>query len=193
MSVEAQILDIVKQHLGVESDAQLGITLGIGRDSLSGIRTGRLPMGESIRFVLLQAWWNARQGRGVHDESHEFAAQTLAAQVQVRLKAGTHEDEAVVQDASEFSSADAVLLEMYKRYKQSRTDQEVAQWLGIKRHSLSMVRSGRNRLGPVPLLRIYTEIHQAQHLGLEEAVGSSAGLLRLLQTQDSRPATESAG
>jgi len=184
MSVEAQILDIVKQHFGVESDAQLGITLGIGRDSLSGIRTGRLPMGESIRFVLLQAWWNARQGRGVHDESHEFAAQTLAVQLQMRLKAGTHEDEGAVQDASEFSSADAVLLEMYKRYKQSRTDQEVAQWLGIKRHSLSMVRSGRNRLGPVPLLRIYTDIHQVQHLGLEEAVGSSAGLLRLLQTQE---------
>lgn len=79
-------------------------------------------------------------------------------------------------------SEDAELLDLYKAYKQFENDSEVANALGIKRNSISMVRHGRNRFGPLPRLRIYRDIYGRDTSKLEAALESSEALLNLIKT-----------
>lgn len=79
-------------------------------------------------------------------------------------------------------SEDAELLDLYKEYRQFATDAEVAETLGIKRNSISMVRHGRSRLGPLPRLRIYRDVHGRDTSDLEAALESSEALLNLMKS-----------
>jgi hypothetical protein len=55
----------------------------------------------------------------------------------------------------------------------------LASLLGIKRQSISMVRSGRNDLGPIPLLKIFEDVTGQHELGLQAAVQSSEAMMNL--------------
>ena len=197
MHQDAAVFDFLKISLGYESDAQLMNWLGISRDSLSGIRTGRLPMGENIRFVILDKWWTQLRNRpngqacrvpeasDTPPKSHEvaigFSAPSLLEAVNARLAIKAKETRAPVDaGASEPKSVDGELLGAYKTWKGSATDAELASLLGIKRQSISMVRSGRNGLGPIPLLKIYEDLMGGDELGLQAAVQSSESMLSLL-------------
>lgn len=68
---------------------------------------------------------------------------------------------------------DGELLEVYKVFKGCATDTELANLLGIKRQSISMVRSGRNKLRTSALLKIFEDVMDVGHLGLQTAVQSS--------------------
>lgn len=78
-------------------------------------------------------------------------------------------------------SEDAELLNLYKEYRQFDTDAQVSKTLGIKRNSISMVRHGRSRLGPLPRLRIYRDIYGRDTSKLEAALESSEALLNLMK------------
>lgn len=197
MSFETEVIDYLKRAMGFVSDVQLMNWIGISKDSLSGIRTGRLVMGESIRFALLDKWWmHLRQQplgqlmasdqaslvkNALEKNPSDFSAHALSCTVRDRLHAKTKDGS--VPDCpseSEMKSPDACLLEAYKAYKRCSTDAELAALLGIKRQSISMVRAGRNGLGPIPLLKIYEDLFDAHHLALPSAVQSTQALMRLL-------------
>lgn len=76
---------------------------------------------------------------------------------------------------------DAELLSLYKAYKKFETDAAVAKALGINRNSISMVRHGRSRLGPLPRLRIYRDVYGRDTSKLESALESSEALLKLIK------------
>lgn len=78
-------------------------------------------------------------------------------------------------------SEDAELLNLYKEYRQFDTDAQVSKTLGIKRNSISMVRHGRSRLGPLPRLRIYRDVYGRDTSKLEAALESSEALLNLMK------------
>lgn len=193
----AAVFDFLKISLGFESDNQLSSWLGISRDSLSGIRTGRLPMGENIRFLILDKWWTQlrhRQmadssavpyGEGAHPTTKNgvtgFNVEALLKAINTQLDTlGTEASPAVTAGDSGSKSADGELLGAYKALKGCATDTELANLLGIKRQSVSMVRSGKNGLGPLPLLRLYEDLVGGDELGLQSAVQSSDALLNLL-------------
>ena len=78
-------------------------------------------------------------------------------------------------------SEDAELLNLYKEYRQFDTDAQVSKTLGIKRNSISMVRHGRSRLGPLPRLRIYRDVYGRDTSKLEAALESSEALLNRMK------------
>ena len=202
MSFDKKLLAHLKQQLGFKSDAQLMHWSGISRDSMSGIQTGRLAMGETIRFVLLSKWWtqlrpkagagakpsaitgdeNAGEERDVlgvvlaSEEPAELSAQALLEIVRKRLDPPSA---ARLVTLGVSTPPDTLLLEAYKICKGCETDTELAALLGIKRNSVSMVRSGHSKFGPLPLLKIFEDVCNAQHLGLHRAVQSSEALLQL--------------
>lgn len=191
MSFDKNLVAYLKQQLGFESDVQFIFWSGISKNSMSGIQTGRLAMGESIRFVLLEKWWmhlrprttenampslEAARTQTSSERPSDFSAQVLLEIVKQRLSGPSA---ALFAAVNLNEQADAALLDAYKIYKRCETDTELANLLGIKRNSISMVRSGRNKLGPLPLLRIYEDLCNAQHLGLPSAVQSSEALMQL--------------
>lgn len=178
MQPESKIFDHLKQAKRLDSDAALMDWLGISRDSLSGIRTGRLPMGDSIRFQILNRWWSELRPQSVGAQPAVgiqhlplLNAESLLNFIESRYK----------NSGDQSLSIDAQLLEAYKRLKGFKTDAEYAAALGVKRHSISMVRSGKNGLGPIPLLKIFEEVLKVSDIGLQEAVKSSHALLNLIQ------------
>lgn len=196
MQYDAMVFDYLKHAMGFESDVQLMNWIGISRDSLSGIRTGRLPMGDSIRFVILDKWWthvrphsseqvtSVGQVNVLHrmmdSRPSTFSPQLMLDVVNDRLKAqGKASAASDALHREQKTSPDGALLDAYKVLKGCATDAELAGLLGIKRQSISMVRSGRNGIGPIPLLRIYEDVMDARSLGLPAAVQSSHALLQL--------------
>lgn len=197
MHKEAVIFDFLKSSMGFESDAQLMTWLGISKDSLSGMRTGRLPMGDNIRFLILNKWWTqlrpkldeeASMGAQPIHAPHSsmqtdsgFNAQSLLETITARRLAKEKEAGcSVPSNETAPNSVDGALLDAYKALKCCATDAELASLLGIKRQSISMVRSGRNGLGPIPLLRIFEDLFDGPALGLQPAVHSSEALLNLI-------------
>lgn len=199
MSFDKKLLDYMKRQLGFESDAQLMHWSGISKNSMSGIRNDRLVMGETIRFVLLENWWThlrPKTGAGAKanaiasdagvseglgtalasEEPAELSAQALLEIVRKRLDPLSA---ARLVTLGVSTPPDTLLLEAYKIYKGCEIDTELAALLGIKRNSVSMVRSGHSKFGPLPLLRIFEDVCNAQHLGLHRAVQSSEALLQL--------------
>jgi DNA-binding Xre family transcriptional regulator len=189
MPNDSAVFDFLKFSMGFESDTQLAAWLGISRDSLSGIRTGRLPMGDSIRFVILTKWWSELRHRpnavntpvqasGALEQVVRtptgFCSKALLGTVNAHLKV-------LGKDAcgSDHKSVDGELLDAYKVLKGCSTDTDLASLLGIKRQSISMVRSGRNDLGPIPLLKIFEDVTDQHELGLQAAVQSSEAMMNL--------------
>ena len=199
MQADIEVFDYLKKTLGLESEIELMNWLEISRDSLSGIRTGRLPMGDSIRFQILRKWWATLRPNS-HSVGHpdkavqasnsmpiaidsypSFSAKSMLTELQLRL---TEVDKDVLGAAgtghTQSMPVDGELLEAYKVFKGCATDTELANLLGIKRQSISMVRSGRNKLGPIPLLKIFEDVMDVGHLGLQAAVQSSEALMVLI-------------
>lgn len=204
MSSESSIFDYLKAQNGFDSDIQLMNWLEVSKPAISGIRTGRLPMGENIRFLILDKWWTQLRHRQIADSStvpdgegaHPtakndvtgFNAEALLKAINTQLATlGTEANPAVTAGDSGSKSADGELLGAYKALKGCATDTELANLLGIKRQSVSMVRSGRNGLGPLPLLRIYEDLVGGDEFGLQSAVQSSDALLNLLTLGKATP------
>ena len=201
MQADAAVFDYLKESIGLESDTELVSWLGISRDSLSGIRTGRLPMGDAIRFQILNKWWAelrpasvglpelAAQAIKPHvgtQNTAVFCSASLLPKLQLRLKEmGKEVPGAAGSDPAKSMPVDGELLGAYKVYKGCATDAQMGTLLGIKRQSISMVRSGRNGLGPIPLLKIFEDVMGAGDLGLQAAVQSSEALLGLITQEAS--------
>jgi hypothetical protein len=189
MSFDTKIFDYLKDRMGFVSDVQLMNWLGISKPSLSGIRTGRLPMGDSIRFVILTKWWSELRHRptavntpvqasGALEQvvrtPSGFCSKALLDTVNAHLKVLGKDTR-----GSDHKSVDGELLDAYKVLKGCSTDTDLASLLGIKRQSISMVRSGRNDLGPIPLLKIFEDVTGQHELGLQAAVQSSEAMMNL--------------
>jgi len=201
MQADAAVFDYLKKSIGLESDTELVSWLEISRDSLSGIRTGRLPMGDAIRFQILNKWWAELRPASVGfpelaaqpfkphvgaQTTSAFCSAALLPALQLRLKEmGKEVPAAAVSGSAKSMPVDGELLEAYKVYRECATDAQMATLLGIKRQSISMVRSGRNGLGPIPLLKIFEDVMGAGDLGLQAAVQSSEALLGLITQEAS--------
>lgn len=171
-ALQAQVMDALKARLGVMSDAQLAVALRISRDSVSGMRTGRLVMGEAIRWTVMTAWV-ARSGSQAPWSPQALCATLQGQGLRVQVESGC--------------SVDAVLLALYKAHQGWATDAPLAQRLGVRRPSLSMVRAGRNGLGPLSLLRIHADVNGVSVGELEAAVGSVQGLWAWMKGPSSQP------
>jgi len=82
----------------------------------------------------------------------------------------------------ESPEADAQLLALVKKLIESDTDEELANLIGLKRPSLSMVRKGKARFGLYPRLKILKLLDPNLNLDdFEKSLESSDELLKLVK------------
>jgi hypothetical protein len=74
-----------------------------------------------------------------------------------------------------------LLIDLYKSFGRFKTDTEVANALGLKQNTISMVRKSKSGLGPLPRLRIFRDVWKVDIDELEEALESSEVMLNLLK------------
>ena len=209
LPTDAELIELVKQAFKYNTDLELAGFLGVSKDTVSAIRNNRTVVGEGLRFTILDKLLVLdkvafRKGEEFFIKSSALAVNKekqsvepiqgskrslillcspakLAAKI-LELRQAQHERWALkeLEDGPSVSE-DALLLDLYMAFKKFETDSRVAEELGIKRNSISMVRHGRSRLGPLPRLRIYRDVYGQDISELEAALESSEALLDMLK------------
>lgn len=202
MHSDIELIDLIKDQFGYKTDLELAGFLGVSKDTISAIRNKRTVVGESLRFTILQKWkaYDRVLFRKAEDfvlrsiDRHAkpqpnrnespnsvFSTGSLVAKIlDLRRNQKDHWALPEVTDGAHVVE-DSTLLDLYKSYRNLSTDEDVAQVLGIKRNSISMVRHGRSRLGPLPRLRIYRDVYGEDTTQMESALESSESLLSLMR------------
>ena len=184
MSADTDLIDQIKNQFHYATDLEVSVFLGVNKDTISAIRNNRTVIGESLRCNILEKWI-ARDCASSDDSI--FSVQKLLAKLidlrsvqgELRGTVGLVKDPTVCEDAA--------LIDLYKAYKNISTDGDLANVLGIKRNSISMVRHGNSRLGPLPRVRIYGEIFSEDTAEFEAALKSSDVLLELVKRDHISP------
>ena len=85
-------------------------------------------------------------------------------------------------DDDESHESHQQLLKLIKPFLTSRVDEELANAIGLKRTSLSMVRKGKAKFGIYPRLKILQLLDPNANLDeLQRVLGNSGELLRVLR------------
>jgi transcriptional regulator with XRE-family HTH domain len=206
-----ELLDLLKSTFNCQTDLELANFLGVTNDTLSAIRHQKTEIGEGMRLTILQKvrafdrlayrttedFLLNKAESSLNKSLNSAFAKKIAAYPDLALTAKNlinkvreirrnqqelwfHPD-GETSIKSDSDNEDNELLNLYKAFRGFQTDADMAAVLGIKRNSLSTVRAGRSRLGPIPLLHIYRDFFNENIIELEAALKSSSDLLVLVQ------------
>jgi hypothetical protein len=176
--MDGRLLDELREGFGVHSDAELAAWLGIDPSALSGVRRGRHGFAKAQRLKVLDRIGFLRTRKLVES----LIPERLAAEV-VRWShrnANAQARAALAKLASH--DANTHLLDATKIALEFDTDAQLAEFLGVRAHTISMIRTGRSGLGDGPKLRILSAISaDVDHAEIEEALTSSEYLVKLVK------------
>ena len=174
--MDAKLIDALKQALGYTTDVEVAGFLGVDKQMVYQARHGISSLGQRQRFKIID--------RVLYRRTENLALRCLPANLVKRileLRKAQYEGWALSEtEEGDPLPADAQLLDLYKQFRNLRTDAEMAKVLGIKRQSISMVRTGRSKLGPLPRLRIFRDVWQEDIADIEVALESSEALLEMI-------------
>lgn len=154
MSSDIHLLDTIKAGFGLETDAAVADFLGITPTTIHRVRHGKARLGIMQRIKVLDhiAFLRTRS------LLEQITPQYLSAAIR-RL---SHERARKIADQRVKRptppTADAELLDIAKDVLGFGTDEALAEFLGLARHRISMVRSGSSTLGPKPRLKLLNRI-----------------------------------
>lgn len=175
---DIELIDYLKTSLNYRSDAQLAEEyLNISRHAIYRIRAGAMDLGSMPRLKVIEKTGYLRSV--THIKS--LAAKNLAEEIARRI-----EDYAAIMalskiDDDESYGAHQQLLKLIKPFLTSRIDEELANAIGLKRTSVSMVRKGKSKFGIYPRLKILQLLDPEANLDeLQRVIDSSEELLRIL-------------
>jgi transcriptional regulator with XRE-family HTH domain len=178
----ADLLDRLKQGFGYKTDVEVAGFLGVNKDTVSQIRQGVQGLSLSQRIKIMDRLASIQ----IRDLLEKITPESLSHELHRLSLCGA---EKLALDELEESDPDAIdvkLIELFKAYGQEenlfKTDKEMATFLGLKRASISGVRAGKSKLGPLPRLRILKVIcPEADTEQIENGIESSEYLLKLIE------------
>ena len=150
MNSDVDLLDALKRYLEYKTDVQLANYLKLTRHAIYKIRAREVQLGNLQRLKVLDNLGYLTAVSPINSIAPKYLAEVIAERLQ------DHETAialAKIED-SESPEVDAQLLTLIKKLIKSETDEELANLIGLKRSSLSMVRKGKARFGLNPRLKI---------------------------------------
>jgi transcriptional regulator with XRE-family HTH domain len=178
----ADLLDRLKQGFDYKTDVEIAGFLGVTKETISQVRQGVLGLSLSQRIKIMDRLASIKTRNLFERITPEHLAHELH-----RLSLRGAERLALDElEKGEPLAVDVRLIELFKTYGQDenlfRTDKEMASFLGLKRASISGVRTGKSRLGPLPRLRILKVICPEIDIEqIEKGIESSEYLLKLIE------------
>ena len=173
---DSELVDAIKDEFGWRTDLQVAKFLGLSKDAISLVRGGG-KLGRGQRFKLYDRLKFCQVRNLIARIAPEHLAKRLiAASRRASERLALHETAPGPSDP-----IDVVLLEQFKRFGKFASDSELAAFLGIRRNTISMVRTGRSKLGPLPRLRMLSLIDEQPVGEAEKAIESSDFLLKLIK------------
>lgn len=173
---DSDLLDAIKNEFDWRTDLQVAKFLGLSKDAISLVRGGA-KLGRRQRIKLYDRLRFCQVRNLVARIAPDYlSARLIAASRRGSERLGLPETEPGPADA-----IDIALLDQFKRFGKFSSDSDLAKFLGIRRNTISMVRSGRSRLGPLPRLRMLSLIDEQPVAEAEQAIESSEFLLSLIK------------
>lgn len=176
LPTDAKLIDALKQAFEYSTDVEVAGFLGVDPHTIYMVRKGDYVLGERQRFKIMD--------KVLYRSTENLALRCLPKNLAQRIFE-IRRDQAQRWALKETEDGappieDSQLLGIYKEFRGFKTDKEMAEVLGIKPQSISMVRSGKNRLGPLPRLRIFRDVWGESVDDLEAALQSSEALLKMV-------------
>lgn len=177
-SADSRLLDELRVGFAIESDRALAAWLGIEPSTLSVVRTGQHGFGQIQRLKVLDRIGFLRSRRLLESLLPDRLAQEVIAWSERNATAQARR----ALERVEAADANVKLLEVAKIAFGFDTDAQLADFLGLKRNAISMVRSGRGKLGERPKLQILKRVApDAGFQDIERALDSSDYMIRLVR------------
>lgn len=166
-----KLLDELKEGFSLKNDAQIAEFLGITRATIHNVRHKKVRLGIMQRLKILDKIGFLKTRQLIESIAPKSLASLIESSsnklVQRRLKDyDSQNDDDVLTD-------DAVLLNQVKVAFGFNTDQELAEFLGVARNTISMIRKGKSTLGPYPRLKILNKIAPFDLHDLEKTLAST--------------------
>lgn len=176
-SPDADLIDALKKAFGYKTDVEVAGFLNVDKQSIYLARHGKGSLGITQRFKIID--------RILFQKTENLAIRCLPENLVLKIqeiRQLQHQQSALKETENGYpSDADSKLLDLYKDFRRFKTDSEMADAIGIKRQSISMVRTGKNKLGSLPRLRIFRDVWNEDITDLETALESSDSLLKMVQ------------
>lgn len=176
MKNDAALLDKLKEGFGYLTDVELAGFLGITKDSVSVIRRGENGLSNAQRIKVMDRLESIR----VRDLVMRMAPENLAVRIKELSQNGASKLALNSLEKGEANPTDIELIDLFKTHFGYKSDQLLADFLGVKRNTISMVRSGKSRLGPLPRLRMLKQIDVEDVTDIERGIESSEYLINLI-------------
>lgn len=173
---DSELIDAIKDEFGWRTDLQVAKFLGLSKDAISLVRGGgKLGRGQRLKLYDRLKFCQVRNLIARIAPDH-LAARLIAVSRRASERLALRETE-----PGPSNPIDVVLLEHFKRFGKFASDSDLATFLGIRRNTISMVRAGRSKLGPLPRLRMLSLIEEQSIGEAEKAIESSEFLLKLIK------------
>lgn len=174
---DINLLDQIKNGFGLKNDSELAGFLNVTRTTIHNIRfkgsrlgiKPRLVVLDKIAFFKIREWGESLSSESLANKirsSSEFLSRRLA-------------NSRTPSDAEAVAEID--LIEIIKVAFQFDNDAELAEFLGVARNTISMVRSGRSNLGPKPRLKILNRINSFDLEKVESVLESTDELIEAVR------------
>jgi transcriptional regulator with XRE-family HTH domain len=155
----ADLLDKLKEGFDYKTDIEVAGFLGLNKDTVSQIRQGLQGLSIAQRFKIMDRLVSIQ----IRNLLVKIAPDHLYREIH---RLSLHGAEGLAFDeieAGEPEEIDVKLIDLFKSYGQKlnlvHTDQQMADFLGLKRATISSVRTGKCKLGPLPRLRMLKAIN----------------------------------
>lgn len=126
-----ELIDAVKRSFGLVSDADLARHLGITRGGISTIRRFSKPLNDHSKLIIMDMIGFL----GINNWSERISTPYIADILGLKV------------DGNSSGISDRDLPDQIKLFLKLKSDDELANLLGLKRHAISMVRTGKSLFG----------------------------------------------
>lgn len=173
---DIELLDSIKSGFGFASDAELAAFLGVTRGNISIVRNQNGKLGPLARIKCL----DKLAFLGIRNWLERISTEYIAMRLN-ELSKSQAENIARISLANEFNlTSDEELPDRIRDALGMSSDLELADVLGIRPTSISMVRKGKSKLGHIPRLKVLEIIEGLPSTEILLAITDNKYLINLI-------------
>lgn len=156
------IINALQKRFSLKNNVAIANFSGLNRQTVHAMIKGNFGLSIDSRVIIM----NALNCSGIENLSEKITVHYLTKRM----------TETIGLQACENKS----LIDLFKTQQGLKTDDEMAELIGIKRNSISAVRIGKAGFGPLPRLKILSIIDNVSLDEVEKGLASNEELLRMI-------------
>jgi hypothetical protein len=158
-----KLIDLIKKGFGYKTDTEVAKYLGLNKSTIHNVRHKTTQLGILQRLKILDkiAFLETRSIMS------SMLPENLSEAIYKKTNYLAH------KRISNSITSDSELLNLFKEAFDFKTDAELAKYLELATNSISMVRTGKSNLGPLPKIKMLEKASNENFEELRNAINSN--------------------